>query len=122
MNILITGAAGFIGAHTALRLLKDGHQVTGLDNFNDYYDPQLKRDRVRWVEQQVGQFPLYRLDLGDTEALDRLFAQVRPQVVINLAAQAGDVIPWKTPRLTWTTTSAAFSTCWKCAGAIRPNT
>ncbi|AZC37481.1 MULTISPECIES: NAD-dependent epimerase [Pseudomonas] len=89
MNILITGAAGFIGAHTALRLLKDGHQVTGLDNFNDYYDPQLKRDRVRWVEQQVGAFPLYRLDLSDADALDRLFAQVRPQVVINLAAQAG---------------------------------
>lgn len=43
MNILITGAAGFIGAHTALRLLKDGHQVTGLDNFNDYYDPQCCR-------------------------------------------------------------------------------
>ncbi|WP_053269008.1 NAD-dependent epimerase [Pseudomonas chlororaphis] len=89
MNILITGAAGFIGAHTALRLLKDGHQVTGLDNFNDYYDPQLKRDRVRWVEQQVGAFPLYCLDLSDADALDRLFAQVRPQVVINLAAQAG---------------------------------
>lgn len=98
MNILITGAAGFIGAHTALRLLKDGHQVTGLDNFNDYYDPQLKRDRVRWVEQQVGQFPLYRLDLGDTEALDRLFAQVRPQVVINLAAQAGGRYSLENPK------------------------
>ncbi len=89
MNILITGAAGFIGAHTALRLLKDGHQVTGLDNFNDYYDPQLKRDRVRWVERQVGHFPLQRLDLADSEGLERLFAEVRPQVVINLAAQAG---------------------------------
>ncbi|BCQ62198.1 hypothetical protein PBOI14_39480 [Pseudomonas sp. Boi14] len=82
-------AAGFIGAHTALRLLKDGHQVTGLDNFNDYYDPQLKRDRVRWVERQVGHFPLQRLDLADSEGLERLFAEVRPQVVINLAAQAG---------------------------------
>ncbi|WP_123726355.1 GDP-mannose 4,6-dehydratase, partial [Pseudomonas protegens] len=89
MNILITGAAGFIGAHTALRLLKDGHQVSGLDNFNDYYDPQLKRDRVRWVEQQVGHFPLQRLDLADSEGLERLFAEIRPQVVINLAAQAG---------------------------------
>jgi len=89
MNILITGAAGFIGAHTALRLLKDGHQVTGLDNFNEYYDPQLKHDRVRWVESQVGHFPLQRLDMSDAEALDRLFAKVRPHVVINLAAQAG---------------------------------
>ncbi|HLA40250.1 MAG TPA: NAD-dependent epimerase/dehydratase family protein, partial [Candidatus Glassbacteria bacterium] len=58
-------------------------------NFNDYYDPQLKRDRVRWVEQQVGHFPLQRLDLADSEGLERLFAEVRPQVVINLAAQAG---------------------------------
>lgn len=89
MNILITGAAGFIGAHTALRLLKEGHQVTGLDNFNDYYDPQLKHDRVRWVEQQVGAFNLHHLDLSDSEGLEKLFAEVRPQVVINLAAQAG---------------------------------
>jgi UDP-glucuronate 4-epimerase len=89
MNILITGAAGFIGAHTALRLLKDGHQVTGLDNFNDYYNPQLKHDRVRWVEQQVGAFSLHKIELSDSVALEKLFAQLRPQVVINLAAQAG---------------------------------
>ena len=89
MNILITGAAGFIGAHSALHLLKDGHQVTGLDNFNAHYDPQLKHDRVRWVAEQVGQFPLRQLDLNDAPALERLFAEVRPQVVIHLATQPG---------------------------------
>ena len=89
MKILITGAAGFIGSHTALRLLKDGHQVIGLDNFNDYYDPQLKHARVRWIEQQVGAFELYRVDLSDYQALEQLFKTVRPEVVINLAAQAG---------------------------------
>ncbi|MCP1444745.1 UDP-glucuronate 4-epimerase [Pseudomonas sp. GGS8] len=89
MKILVTGAAGFIGAHCVLRLLRDGHQVFGLDNFNDYYDPQLKHDRVNWVHEQVGDFPLAKVDLADAEALDALFECEQPEVVIHLAAQAG---------------------------------
>ena len=58
MRILVTGAAGFIGAHCVLRLMRDGHTVVGLDNFNAYYDPQLKHDRVQWVREQVGDFQL----------------------------------------------------------------
>lgn len=89
MRILVTGAAGFVGAHCTLRLLRDGHQVMGLDNFNDYYDPALKEDRVRWVQDQVGAFELRRLDLVDTAGIESLFAQFKPEVVIHLAAQAG---------------------------------
>lgn len=89
MRILVTGAAGFIGAHTCLRLLRDGHQVQGLDNFNDYYDPALKHARVQWVREQTGDFELHCLDLCDQGAMARLFATLRPQVVIHLAAQAG---------------------------------
>lgn len=85
MKVLITGAAGFIGAHTALRLLKDGFQVTGIDNFNDHYSPRLKRDRLAWVKQQVGSFPLYEFDIGNFEALTRVFEDQRPEVVIHLA-------------------------------------
>ncbi|WP_095083069.1 NAD-dependent epimerase [Pseudomonas sp. Irchel s3h17] len=89
MKILVTGAAGFIGAHCVLRLLRDGHEVIGLDNFNDYYDPALKHARVRWVHQQVGDFALLRADLTDSDALAALFTREQPRVVIHLAAQAG---------------------------------
>lgn len=85
MKVLITGAAGFIGAHTALRLLKDGYQVTGIDNFNDHYDPRLKRDRLTWVKQQAGDFPLHQIDLGNFAALAPVFENLRPEVVIHLA-------------------------------------
>ena len=89
MKVLVTGAAGFIGAHACLRLLRDGHQVLGLDNFNDYYDPALKHARVAWVRQQAGDFPLHRLDLGDRDGMARLFAMERPEAVVHLGAQAG---------------------------------
>lgn len=89
MKILVTGAAGFIGAHCVLRLLRDGHRVCGLDNFNDYYDPALKHARVRWVQEQAGDFPLWHLDLADSPAIAALFARERPEAVIHLAAQAG---------------------------------
>ncbi|MCP1487291.1 UDP-glucuronate 4-epimerase [Pseudomonas fluorescens] len=89
MKVLVTGAAGFIGAHCVLRLLRDGHSVVGLDNFNGYYDPQLKHDRVQWVREQAGDFQLATVDLADAPAIEALFVRERPQVVIHLAAQAG---------------------------------
>lgn len=98
MKILVTGAAGFIGAHCTLRLLRDGHDVIGLDNFNDYYDPALKHARVRWIESQARNFPLYRLDLNDAAGVAELFTREQPEVVIQLAAQAGVRYSLENPR------------------------
>lgn len=91
MRILVTGAAGFIGFHLARRLLKDGHEVTGLDNINDYYSPRLKEDRLKVLRETPGSasFDFHKLDLADAGALNRLFDSRPFTHVVNLAAQAG---------------------------------
>ena len=90
-TVLVTGAAGFIGAALSKRLLQRGDRVVGLDNLNDYYDPGLKQSRLRQVEAiaSARAWRFERLDLEDDEGLMALFAEERPQVVVNLAAQAG---------------------------------
>ena len=88
MKIMVTGAAGFIGAHVSRALLDLGHVVVGLDNLNDYYAVQLKQDRLKWFESEQG-FTFIKLDLADRDDMQTLFAEHDFDVVINLAAQAG---------------------------------
>jgi len=89
MKILVTGTAGFIGSHVALRLLERGDEVIGLDNLNDYYDVSLKKARLARFEGQRG-YTHVHADLADREAIEEaVFATHRPQRVIHLAAQAG---------------------------------
>ena len=88
MAILVTGSAGFIGFHLSLSLLELGQTVVGVDNLNAYYDPTLKAARLARLEQH-GAYRHTRLDLADGEAIAALFAEVKPQAVVNLAAQAG---------------------------------
>lgn len=88
MHILLTGAAGFIGMHTALRLLARGDTVLGIDNLNNYYDVALKRARLAPLLAQAG-FRFEQVDIADRPAMASLFAGQRFDAVVHLAAQAG---------------------------------
>ncbi len=86
--MLLTGAAGFIGFHVAQKLLARGDEVVGLDNLNDYYDPNLKRARLSMLEQHP-KFRFVKMDLADKGGMKALFAREKFPRVIHLAAQAG---------------------------------
>lgn len=88
MKILITGSSGFIGFHLSKLLLEKGLQVVGIDNMNDYYDQQLKEDRLKQLKEREN-FSFFQIDLKDKENLDELFKKEKFDYVINLAAQAG---------------------------------
>ena len=88
MRILITGGAGFIAYHLAARLQDERFEVFLLDNFNDFYDPALKRRNVRDLQAR-GDARLYEVDILDAEGLRRAFAEIRPQAIVHLAAWAG---------------------------------
>lgn len=88
MKILVTGAAGFIGFHSSVRLLDAGHQVVGIDNLNDYYDVRLKEARLRQLESREG-FTFHRVDLSDRARMMEIFEDAAFDVVLHLGAQAG---------------------------------
>lgn len=88
MKVLVTGAAGFIGAFTSKSLIESGHEVVGIDNLNDYYDVNLKHGRLGWLNELDG-FKFYELDVADTSGINKLFSGYKFDRVIHLAAQAG---------------------------------
>ena len=88
MKFLVTGAAGFVGNFVAERLCNEGHQVVGLDNLNDYYDPSLKLARLARLDS-LANFRFVKIDLADREAIAQLFESEKFDRVIHLAAQAG---------------------------------
>ncbi len=88
MKCLITGGAGFIGSHLSERLLERGFEIVNLDNFNDYYDPRIKRQNISALLQHKG-YTLFEGDILDREGLQALFKQHRFDAIIHLAARAG---------------------------------
>lgn len=87
-KILVTGGAGFIGFHLGRALLEEGFSVTAIDNLNDYYEVSLKEARLAILRKYPG-FSFERLNLADMEGMKALFERERPEIVVNLAAQAG---------------------------------
>ena len=86
--ILITGSVGFVGFHLSKKLLEQGNTIIGFDNVNDYYDINLKHSRLEILEKYEN-FTFIKGDLADNEAITNLFEKYRPEIVVNLAAQAG---------------------------------
>ena len=93
MSVLLTGAAGFIGFHLAKRLLKDGYDVIGIDNLNNYYDTNLKKDRLNQLnlskKSRGDAWQFIQANLEDCQNISKIFDKFKPKIVINLAAQAG---------------------------------
>lgn len=87
-KILITGAAGFVGFHLSKKLCEIGYEVYGIDNINDYYDVQLKKDRLE-ILKSFEKFSFNKIDIASRQELNIFWQKLKPEIVINLAAQAG---------------------------------
>ena len=115
--ILVTGAAGFIGFHIALKMLEAGWIVAGLDNINDYYDVRLKQDRLSLLLQYPG-FKFFKLSLEDHSSIEELFDEYSFDIVAHMAAQAGVRYSLINPRAYIQSNIDGFSTCSRVAGTV----
>lgn len=111
-KVLLTGAAGFIGAKTTEKLLEKGVEVVGIDNLNDYYDVELKKYRLSLIQDKKFQF--YPLDIEDSEKLQELFSKHRFDVVFNLAARAGVRYSMENPDIYMTTNAMGTLNLLEC--------
>lgn len=122
MKVLLTGAAGFIGLHTALALLTRGDLVVGVDNLNDYYDISLKEARLKAIlaHPNADNFKFVKLDLAEREATEKLFADEKPDTVVHLAAQAGVRYSLENPHAYISSNIVGFTNILEGCRAIQP--
>jgi UDP-glucuronate 4-epimerase len=113
LRILVTGSAGFIGMHLAGQLLEEGHEVVGIDNFNDYYSVQLKEARHNRLTQ-YSNYKGFRCDISDSEQLNRIFSENAFDVVCHLAAQAGVRYSLANPAVYITSNLEGFANILEC--------
>ena len=117
--ILVTGAAGFIGATVCKRLLAEGESVIGIDNINDYYDPGLKISRLDTIKHNNWEFA--KLDISHRYSMSELFAKYKPCRVVHLAAQAGVRYSIENPSATSRPIWLALGIFWKSADIMKWN-
>src|SRR5574338_911406 len=121
MAVLVTGAAGFIGAATSRALLERGGEVVGIDNLNDYYDPSLKQARLDHLARHYGnRFRFEKIDFSDADALQRLAEAHRIDHIVHLGAQAGVRYSIENPRAYLRSNLVGHCNMLDLARAIRP--
>jgi UDP-glucuronate 4-epimerase len=122
MKVLLTGAAGFIGYHVALKLLARGDTVIGVDNLNDYYDVSLKQARLASIQAHTNakNFSFAKLDLAENLATQKLFEAEKPDRVVHLAAQAGVRYSLQNPYAYINSNIVAFTNVLEACRAIKP--
>ena len=121
-TVLVTGAAGFIGSNLVLEMLKSytSIQIIGVDNVNDYYDVSIKEWRLKEIEKEIADHPdsswtFVKGSIADKTLIDKIFEEHKPDIVVNLAAQAGVRYSITNPMLILNPTSLVFITFWKLA-------
>lgn len=121
-KVLLTGAAGFIGYHVAIKLLERGDMVVGVDNLNDYYDVRLKQARLASIQAhpKASNFKFIKLDLAEQIATARLFEDEKPDSVIHLAAQAGVRYSLQNPHAYISSNIVAFTNVLEACRAVKP--
>jgi len=119
VKVLVTGVAGFIGMHSAARLLERGDEVIGIDNFSPYYSVELKQARLARLEGKRG-FRFSRLDIADLHALRKIFESEKPEAVLHLAAQPGVRYSLENPAVYVQTNMVGFANLLECCRAHPP--
>ena len=121
MKIIVTGSAGFIGFHLCEKLLESNFEVIGIDNINNYYDPKLKNARLNHIKKHSNSknFQFFKVDIKEKNVLNEIFNNFKPDIVVNLAAQAGVRYSIENPSAYIESNLVGFSNILECCRAFK---